>query len=76
MFDTIALLIVSGGLAAFMANRLYVMAVYKVIGVKGQHYERSSNPFLFWFFVGAFCLSFAFGTALFFACIAMALGSI
>ena len=70
---TIALLAVSGGLAAFMVNRLYVMAVYKAIDVKGQHYERASDPFQFWFFVGAACFGLLFGSTLFIASVAMLL---
>lgn len=71
MFMSIVLLAVSGGLAAFMANRLYVMAVYKAINVKGQHYERAADPFQFWFFVGAACLGLVFGALLFVGSIAM-----
>ncbi|HEX7655516.1 MAG TPA: hypothetical protein VF404_00820 [Sphingomonas sp.] len=71
MFMTIVLLVVSGGLAAFMVNRLYVLAVFKAINVKGQHYEKEANPFQFWFWVGAACFGLVFGTALFIAAIAM-----
>ena len=49
MLMTIALLTVSGGLAAFMLNRLYVMAVYRAINVKGQHYEKNPTPSNFGF---------------------------
>jgi len=65
MLTTIALMIVSGGLAGFMINRLYVMAVYKAIDVKGQHYDKIKDPILFWFFVSSACLGLLFGLGLF-----------
>lgn len=71
MFMTVVLLVVSLGLAAFMANRLYVMAVNNAIDVKGQHYEQASDPFLFWFFALAACFGLVFGASLFIAAMAM-----
>jgi hypothetical protein len=71
MIMTIALLTVSGGLAAFMGNRLYVMALHKSIDVKGQRYARASDPFQFWSFVGLACFGLLFGSALFIASVAM-----
>lgn len=71
MLMTIVLLVVSGGLAGFMVNRLYVMAVDRAINVKGQHYDRTANPFQFWFFVGSACFGLLFGLLLFVASIAM-----
>lgn len=65
MLMTIALLTVSGGLAAFMLNRLYVMAVYRAINVKGQHYAKGADPFQFWCFVGSACFGLIFGITLF-----------
>jgi hypothetical protein len=64
MLMTIALLVVSGGLAGFMINRLYVMAVYNAINVKGQHYDRATDPFQFWFFVGSACIGLLLGLGL------------
>ena len=40
---TFILLIVSAGLAGFAINRLYVMAKYKAINVKGQHYDKTGS---------------------------------
>jgi hypothetical protein len=71
MLMTIVLLAVSGGLAGFMVNRLYVMAVYKAINVKRQHYDRTADPFQFWFFVGGAIFGLAFGLLLFGLSVAM-----
>lgn len=57
-------LIVSIGLTGFALNRIYVMAKYKVINVKGQHYDRSADPFQFWFFVAADCFMLLWGTVM------------
>ena len=54
-------LIVSIGLTGFAINRLYVMAKCKAVNVKGQHYDRSADPFQFWFFVAAACFMFLWG---------------
>ncbi|MEG3147145.1 hypothetical protein U1839_21040 [Sphingomonas sp. RT2P30] len=65
MLIAITLLVVSGGVAGFMVNRLYVMAAYKAINVKGQHYDRAADPFQFWFFVGSACFGLLFGLGIF-----------
>lgn len=65
MLMVIALMIVSGGLASFMINRLYVMTVYKSINVKGQHYDKVVDPIQFWFFVSSACFGLLFGLGLF-----------
>ncbi len=65
MLIAIALLVVSGGLAGFMANRLYVMAADKAINVKVQHYDKAADPFQFWFFVGSACFGLLFGLGIF-----------
>jgi len=59
----IILLAVSVGLTSFALNRLYVMAKYKAINVKGQHYGKTADPFQFWFFVGAACFMLFWGLA-------------
>ncbi len=64
MLTTILLLLASVGLTGFMLNRLYVMAVYKVINVKGQHYDRTEDPFQFWFTFGFACFGLLWGLLL------------
>lgn len=64
MLMTILLLLVSVGLTGFMLNRIYVMAVYKAINVKGQHYDRAEDPFQFWFTFGFACFGLLWGLLL------------
>jgi hypothetical protein len=48
MLQIIALALVGLGLAAFMANRLYVLATQKQITVKGITYSRKGRPVAYW----------------------------
>jgi hypothetical protein len=53
MLQLIFLALVSGGLAAFMMNRLYVLFTQHKIDVKGFIYSREDSPIYYWFWVGA-----------------------
>jgi hypothetical protein len=61
---TITLFIVSAALMGFMINRLYLMATYKSIDVKGQRYDKTADPIQFWLFVGFACFGMLFGLGL------------
>lgn len=72
MVGNLVLLLVSWIVAAFMANRLYVIVRYGSINIKGVIYSRSDTPIMYWvemvtilfglLFVGGIAIVMTLGT--------------
>ncbi len=65
MLQIIALIVVSGGLAVFMSNRLYVLFKKKKLTVKGITYSLEQRPIYYWFLVVAATFGLLAGLAIF-----------
>ena len=47
-FTDLLLLLLFWGIAAFLANRLYVILRYREINLRGAVYSRAATPGLYW----------------------------
>ena len=73
MIANIALLLISWSVAAFLANRLYVIIKYRSITIKGAIYSKANTPVMYWvemaiisigfLLVGGIAIIMALGTA-------------
>ena len=70
----IVLAVTSGGLAAFMVNRLCVLITKHQIKVKGIVYSRAEQPISYWFIAGAAAFGLCAGLSLFVLSIAALTG--
>jgi len=61
---TLLLLAAGAGLAAWMVNRLYVLAVEQAITVRGQRFALTSDPVQFWLLVAAALFGLLSGVSL------------
>ena len=48
MIGDVIFLAVMWGVAAFMANRLYVLVRYRAINIKGITYSKAETPIMYW----------------------------
>lgn len=48
MIGNILFLLVTWGVAGFLANRLYVIVCYRAIQIKGVRYSRAETPTMYW----------------------------
>ncbi len=74
MLQIIFLALASGGLAAFMLNRLYVLFTQNQINVKGFVYSRKEMPAFYWFWVIAATFGLLAGSVLFILSAAVLIG--
>jgi hypothetical protein len=65
MLQIIAVALTSLGLAAFMANRLYVLFTQKQITVKGITYSRQRKPVSYWLIAVMATFGLLVGSAIF-----------